>query len=287
MNRAQQLKNAVESCVRSALPEKTQFVIVDNGSADNTEAVVRQLKETISYDLVYQKEPTNLGVGGGRNRCFDMAEGEYVYFLDDDAEIAEECRDEFFLKSLNYLDDYPNVATLTTHIVDHVFGERKAALARSEKTGGLSSVYTFHGGTVFVRKDAFVSPLFLNIMYGNEEISLSMGARDRGYCNVYDPSIHINHLPQVNKWQAQSNDYINMLGASNLYAIKKLMYPGIFLPVLWAVYKLRIYRYRLKDRSLIKQFKQKNKAFCSNNQIQKIRVKTVLLSLKEFGMRTF
>lgn len=287
MNRAKQLKNAVESCVRSNLPPKTQFVIVDNASTDNTQQIVQQMRQTVLYDLVYEKLPVNKGVGGGRNKCYDLAQGKYVYFLDDDAQIAEASAQEFFMKTIEYLDRNPKVATLTTYIVDHVFGDRGVAQAKTEKIDGLTTAYTFHGGSVFVRKAAFESPLFMDIMYGNEEISLSMQARDRGFYNVYDPSIYIDHLPEVNKWQGQNQDYINILGASNLYAIKKVLYPRVCTPVLWAAYKLRLHRYRLQDRSLISEFKKKNREFCKNNSMKRIRLKTVLLCMREFGMKTF
>lgn len=287
MNRAQQMKNAVESCVRAKLPENTQFVIVDNASSDDTEEVAKGLKENIPYDVVYHKESVNKGVGGGRNICFDLAKGEYVFFLDDDAEIAEECAEVFFEKTLRYLDENPQVATLTTQVVDHVFGDRAVVQSKTKRIGGLPCAYTFHGGTVFMRKSAFTSPIFLNIMYGNEEVSLSAKVRDNGYQNVYDPEIYINHCPIVDKWKDDSLDYINMCGASNLYAIKKLQYPTIFLPALWLVYQLRIYRYKLKDKSLIGQFREKNKEFCRVNKIEKIKIRTVLDSLKEFGMTTF
>ena len=125
MDRAEQLKLAIESCVASLLPENTQFVVVDNASSDNTAEVVDEIKKSIKYDLVYHKEEINQGVGGGRNICFSLAEGEYVYFFDDDAEIPAQLYGTFFVSSVDYLDNNPKVALLTTEIEDSVFGERK------------------------------------------------------------------------------------------------------------------------------------------------------------------
>lgn len=285
MNRSVQLKNAVESCLKADLPEKTQFVIVDNASTDDTEAVVEAMKKDFPYDLVYKKEEINRGVGGGRNVCYDLAEGEYVYFLDDDAEIPEECHKNFFIDSIKYLDKNTSVATLTTDVNDPVFGKRRMS-GSDMKIDGLSCVYSFHGGTVFVRKSCFKSPMFLNIMYGNEEVAISMNAFDRGFYNVYFPEIYINHFPMVNKWQSDK-DRLNVQGASNIYAIKSMQYPLIFKPVLYLIYCLRLYRYHLKDKSLVKEFKEKRINFYKENTLQKISIKTVLKAFKSFGMTTF
>ncbi len=285
MNRAEQLQNAIKSCLNSDLPEETQFVIVDNASTDDTEAVVEAMKADFPYDLVYRKEEVNRGVGGGRNVCFDLAEGEHVYFLDDDAEIPEECYKTFFMSSIEYLDKNPSVATLTTNIHDEVFGEREVAPS-SLVIDGLTCVYTFQGGTVFVRKACFKSPMFMNIMYGNEEIPISMDVLDKGFYNVYKPDIYINHYPKVNKW-VKDKDRINVQGASNIYMFKKMQYPIICKPVLYMAYVLRLYRYQLQDKSLVKEFKMKRKDFCRNNKLEKIKIKTIIKSFKNFGMTTF
>ena len=41
MNRAAQLKEALESCLACQLPAKTEFIIIDNASTDNTEEIVK------------------------------------------------------------------------------------------------------------------------------------------------------------------------------------------------------------------------------------------------------
>lgn len=287
MNRSAQLVQAIESCLASALPEKTQFVIVDNASTDDTPQVLQKLKEVTPYDMVCNRQEENRGVGGGRNVCFDLAQGEYVYFLDDDAVISKNSQKTFFANSLQYLDDNPSVATLTTFIYDKVFGDRSATTSKTEMIGGLKTTFTFHGGSVFVRKAAFSSPLFLDIMYGKEEVSLSMDARDRGFHNVYDPTISIDHLPLVDKWHTANQDALNMCGAANLYAIRKLQYPRIFLPLLYAAYRLRIHRYQLKDRTLIKTYRKKNREFCKTHSLKRVKVRTVLKSFREFGLTTF
>ena len=87
MNRAMQLKEALESCLFCNLPAETEFVIVDNASSDNTEQLVKATLGNSNFKYYYDKLSENLGVGGGRNYAFDKARGKYVYMLDDDAVI--------------------------------------------------------------------------------------------------------------------------------------------------------------------------------------------------------
>ena len=286
MNRALQVKKALESCLSSELPKDTQFVVVDNGSLDNTQEVVNEIKSQCPWEFIYHRETENRGAGEGRNICYSLSKGEYIYFLDDDGEIAPECRKHFFVKAIQYLDRNPSVATLTTNIVDKVFGDRTGHVAKTRKVDGLRCVYTFHEGTVFIRKSAFSYPLYLDIKYGSEGIPVSMKAMDDNYENVYNPNIFINHYPKENKWQDRK-DYMNMLSASNIYVVKRIQYPFVFFPILNLAYRLRIHRYKLNDKGLIKSFKANNRQFIRNTSTKRIKCRTVLKSFKEFGMTTF
>lgn len=287
MNRAEQLRRAVETCVAARLPRDTQFVIVDNASTDATATVVEELRAEIGYDLIYRREEQNRGVGGGRNVCFDLAQGEYIYFYDDDAEIPLDCRETFFTKSIEFMDEHPSVAVLTTNVVDEVFGARDIPTAKKKTVGGLGCVYTFHGGTSFVRRSCFASPMFMNIMYGNEEIAVAMGAFDRGYCIVYMPDIYIDHKPKINKWNEANKARTDMQGISNIYAIKRLLYPRIYTAVLYAAYRMRISKCGIRDKALIKEFKLKRKNFIKEHSLKRVRSKTVLDAYREFGLSVF
>ena len=287
MNRAEQLRSAITSCVAAELPEKTQFVIVDNGSTDNTEQTVGELKNEIGYDLVYHKEPVNLGAGLGRNVCFDLSEGEYIFFLDDDAEIAEDCRKTFFTKTLSYLDRNSNVASLTTEIVDKVFGNRYVATSKTVVIDSLPSAYSFHEGSVFFRKSAFSSPLYMNIAYGGEHLSVSGFARDRGFYNVYDRSVYIDHKPIVNKWNGANKERTNVQCISNIYMIKKVCYPHVCAPLLYAAFKMRLKKNGVASSEFLAEFKLKRKQFYRETRVKRIRLVTVLKAYREFGLTVF
>ena len=286
MNRAEQMRHAVESCLKCILPESTQFVIVDNASTDDTEKIIGLLKGEATHEILYKRLQKNLGVGGGRNVCFDLAEGEYIYFLDDDAEIAKECRANFFLKAIDYMDRNPTVVTLTTRIEDKVHGKRVPAVSRHMVVDGLPCVYLFQGGSTFMRRNYFSSPLFMDIMYGHEEVAVSMHVLDDGYSNVYMEDIFINHLPLVNKWKL-AQDEINVHGISNLYGIKKILYPGIFRLPLFIVYQMRLKKYHIRNKMLLSKEKIKRKQLAEENVVKKVRFITVIKAFREFGNTVF
>ena len=62
MNRALQLKEAIESCLACDLPDKTEFVIIDNASTDGTETVIANFFQENPYDYYYEKLSNNIRV---------------------------------------------------------------------------------------------------------------------------------------------------------------------------------------------------------------------------------
>ena len=103
MNREVQLVNAINSCLSCELPEGTEFVIVDNCSEDNTEKAIKDIFTHCRYPYVYEKQSINIGAGAGRNRYFELASGEYIYGMDDDAVIDFNNNPDFFVKAIKII----------------------------------------------------------------------------------------------------------------------------------------------------------------------------------------
>jgi len=82
-NRASYLKKAIQSLVDQTLPkEQYEVIVVDNGSTDDTKAVVESFDHFENLRYIY--EPV-LGLSQARNTGWQNAQGEYVAYLDDDA----------------------------------------------------------------------------------------------------------------------------------------------------------------------------------------------------------
>ncbi len=86
-NSANTIKRAVESILSQTANIKYEIIIVDDGSTDNTEEVIKSYEkdDRIKY---YKKE--NSGVADTRNYGVKMATGEYIIFVDSDDYISQE-----------------------------------------------------------------------------------------------------------------------------------------------------------------------------------------------------
>ena len=290
MNRADQLKEALESCLACALPKETEFVIIDNASTDNTEQTVAALLKNCSYFYYYEKLQTNLGVGGGRNYAFSKATGQYVYVLDDDAVIDIEKNPDFFKKAIAILDANPRIATLTTQIYDFAWQANRLTTQRKPIAQGIYSCKMFCGGSHFLRKTFFKNAPYLPNKYGFEEILPSLKVVDAGNLNAFVPSLLVIHKPKINKWEKSNKEnlalFINECAVP--YAIKKMMYPRLCLPILWLAYRVRIRKHLRHYSGAAKKCHQVAKETTHNYKINyRIRWKTLLQLQKDFGFSIF
>ncbi len=79
-NRAHYLGEAIESVLNQDIQDcRIEIIVVDDGSTDNTEEVLRKYGNSVTY--IYQN---NRGAGPARNRGIKEATGEWVAFLDSD-----------------------------------------------------------------------------------------------------------------------------------------------------------------------------------------------------------
>lgn len=81
-NRGDTIKRSIESVLDQTY-SNLEVIVVDDGSTDNTEEIVADLK---SNKLFYYKNHTNIGACGSRNRGVKMAKGEFIAFQDSDDE---------------------------------------------------------------------------------------------------------------------------------------------------------------------------------------------------------
>jgi glycosyltransferase involved in cell wall biosynthesis len=80
-NRAKMLGRALQSIVNQTY-QPLEIIVVDDGSTDQTEAVVKGFKQGIKY----LKNERSKGAGAARNRGVEAANGVFIAGLDDDDE---------------------------------------------------------------------------------------------------------------------------------------------------------------------------------------------------------
>lgn len=86
-NRAEKLGNALTSLAAlDPRPESWELLVVDNGSSDNTEAVVRDFAAPAGCRAIYVHEPRR-GLAQARNRGVQESSGDIIAFTDDDCRV--------------------------------------------------------------------------------------------------------------------------------------------------------------------------------------------------------
>ena len=91
-NRAGFLKTALES-LRPQIRPEAEILIVDNASTDETAQVAAEWVRQHSFVRLH-REP-ELGLSAARNAALRLARGEYVVFLDDDAQTEPGWHDQY------------------------------------------------------------------------------------------------------------------------------------------------------------------------------------------------
>lgn len=290
MNRAEQLKEALRSCLACELPRETEFVIIDNASNDQTEQAVCETLEACGYPYVYEKLAENLGVGGGRNYAYEKACGEYVYMLDDDAVIDCEKDPRFFMKAVEILDTHSDIVTLTTQIYDTAWEMNRLEVGGPLISEGLYKCFMFCGGSHFLRSSFYTSAPYLPNKYGYEEIPPSLRAMDAGKVNAFCSELLIIHKPAINKWNWNDEKNIELLvkGLALPHAIKRMMYPAAVAPLLALANAIRIKRHPIKIENASQRIKAVKKAFTKEYPIrQKVRLSTLFRMFKDFKLSIF
>ena len=84
-NRLPLLERALGSVLaQTVLPR--EIIIIDDGSEDSTEQLVKQFKNSSEVKILYYKQP-NRGPASARNRGIEMSAFAFLAFLDSDEHV--------------------------------------------------------------------------------------------------------------------------------------------------------------------------------------------------------
>lgn len=280
-NRKDQFAKAVVSCEQHIKNIQWQLVVVDNHSTDGTKEWTEKHFQSNPSKLKYLYMEDNLGVAGARNVAYTEADGDIVYFLDDDAIIDgyDDCLD----RAYSYMQKHREFALMGTDIYDHKINGPLNSIPQkgnSLKTG--THTIGFVGASHFINKsilgDIVLYPSF--IFYGGEEFYLSMTTYNKDFdCGFYD-GYTVHHYPSMKT--RLSDVEIKMSLYCNAYRVRAALFPKEYKSLIKLFYYINIIRAFSFDIKIIKECNRRIKS--SDYDDNKISKRTIRRLVKLFGV---
>ena len=253
-NRRDELLRALQSCIECFLPDRTEFVIVDNASQDGTKDAVERFFQKHSIEDQYRYLSENVGPAGGRNEGLRRAKGRYIYFMDDDAHIDSR-EPYFFEKMINFLKENEDVFCVTTIVFDTKINEARPTIESNNYfLNKYRKVFMFHGCSFFVDKQRLFNQngLFLNHQFwGMEELYPSLKSYFNNRFIIEMKDINVIHESSTNtRFDRGTEIILHYTGAVH---VKLTFYPLVAYPLVYFMFCLRIVRH-LGFRALPRSF---------------------------------
>jgi GT2 family glycosyltransferase len=219
---------SLEKCLartRAVLPPEVRILVFDDASTDAEE--VRAIIELHPNTLCLRSE-TCVGPGEGRNRCLRAASTPFCFCMDDDC----------------YLDSIPD---LSRWLADRPEDRDIAAVGfryRNLPAGDLAPASSepgelgnFLGGANLLRRAAMLrAGGYLGwLLFGVEDVELTMRLRRLGYRVWYDPSVVIQHARSQEGREKRLASFLYVRNTIVINAIYGGRFTGVPLGILRAL----------------------------------------------------
>ncbi|WP_100345054.1 glycosyltransferase family 2 protein [Compostimonas suwonensis] len=173
--------------------------------------------------------PENLGIPAGRNRGVRLVEGEYVFFLDDDASLAHP---GFLRTAIGLIEADPGIGLVQPRVVDPsgtTAPRRWVPRIRKGDAAHSSNVFSVWEGAVLLPRAVFdatggwADPFF----YAHEGIELAWRVWDQGKRTWYAGELEANH-PAI---EPTRHSYYYRLNARNRVWLARRNLPAALVPL--------------------------------------------------------
>ncbi len=196
--------------------DEHEIIVIDNGSTDGTDQFIASQYPHV----IYRRLSENKGVAYARNRGMELAQGEYVWLLDDDTIV----NDKAITTMLRYMELHPHCGICGCRLVDaqgntqqsykpypglgvklrnlfmkgHTVDPYAAQIAEGEP---FEPVYII-GACQLIRREVIqrIGLLDERIFYGPEDADYCLRARANGWRVAY-----LSHVKIIHHWQRITN----------------------------------------------------------------------------------
>lgn len=182
-NRCEDLRNALASCEKQTTDH--ELLVIDDGSTDGTSEMVR-LEFPRARLIRHEKSG---GLIRRRNEAAELATGDILFSIDDDAEFSTP---NVIEQTLADFDD-PRIAVVAIPLVEPRLGERRLQFAPDDTATWVTD--NFKGTSFAMRRDIFleIGAFRADLVHQGEETDLAIRLLDRGYVIRNGRSDHITH----------------------------------------------------------------------------------------------
>jgi glycosyltransferase involved in cell wall biosynthesis len=208
-NRIDLLGGAISSLCQQSLPvSRFEIIIVDNGSTDNTVELVRDYQTKYPDHTIHLLCESQQGLGYARNRALEQAQGQYIAYLDDDAQV-EPC---WLAQALLILNEQTEVIICLGGPIFPFYTMRKPAWfkdAYESRSWGakerfLQAGESFSGSNMIWHRAKILALGGFNERVGLKGRKLSLGEETDAFVKAwhhfeepimwYDPTLIVKHL---------------------------------------------------------------------------------------------
>lgn len=203
------------NAIRQLSYSNIEVFVVDNASKDNPTPYLNQFYPEVKCI----RSEVNLGFAGGNNLAVRVAQGDYLFFVNNDAEVTEGCLD----KLIDMFDKYPNLGIVspllcyfnekpqeqpdviqyagTTPV--HPITARNKTIGEKEVNKGQfnepSSTAYAHGAAMMVKREVIdkVGLMAEDFFLYYEELDWCARIRKAGYDIMVEPRAKVYHKESV------------------------------------------------------------------------------------------
>ncbi len=199
-NRPEETKELLESLTKMEYNDDFEVVIIEDGSTETSEAVVKQFSNLLSISYFFKD---NSGPGSSRNYGMERAKGNYFIILDSDCIIPPH-----YLKTVkNYLTNTFYDCYGGADAADKSFSKLQKAINYTMTsiftTGGIrgnkKSVQEFEPRSfnMGISKEAFKATGGFGKIHPGEDPDLSQRIKKEGFTTTFLPNAYVYHKRRI------------------------------------------------------------------------------------------